>query len=107
MNAYLDDDDVIIMVIGKKISEILVRHLPELRKYVDKETGCIMVQILKALYGLIQSASLWFNVLTSFLSSVGFRSNSYDNCVMRKKTKYGTMILILYVDDILVLSDDE
>ena len=53
MNTYLDDDDVIIMVIGKKISEILVRHLPELRKYVDEETGCILVQILKALYELI------------------------------------------------------
>ena len=65
------------------------------------------MQILKALYELIQSAALWFNVLTSFLSSAGFKSNSYDNCVMRKKTKYGTMILILYVDDILVLSDDE
>ena len=66
-----------------------------------------MAQILKALYGLIQSAVLWFNVLISFLSSIGFRSNLYDNCVMRRKTEYGTMLLILYVDDILVLSDDE
>ena len=65
------------------------------------------MQILKALYESIQSAALWFNVLTSFISSVGFKSNSYDNCVMRKKTEYGTMILILYVDDILVLSDDK
>ena len=107
LNAYLDEDDVIIMVIGKQISEILVRKLPELRQYLDEETGCIMVQILKAMYGLIQSASLWYNVLSTFLHSLGFKSNSYDNCVMKKETRNGTIIIILYVDDILVLSDSE
>jgi hypothetical protein len=107
LNAYLDEDDVIIMVIGKQISEILVRKLPELQQYLDEETGCIMVQISKAIYGLIQSASLWCNVLSTFLHTLGFKSNSYNTCVMKTETRNGTIIIILYVDDILVLSDSE
>ena len=79
--------------------------IPKLKNMLMKKKDVLWWKF--SLYGLIQSTALQFNVRTSFLSNIGFKSNTYDHCVMRINIKYGTMILILYVDDILVFSDDE
>ena len=99
------DDDVIIMVLSKQLTRILVKLKPHLKEYVDPLTGTMLVQILKALYGLVQSADLWFKALSSFLMSLGFKQNPLDECVMMLHTEFETLINILYVDDILMLAD--
>ena len=64
-----------------------------------------MVQILKALYGLVQSAALWFTALSIFLNNLGFVAHPLDDCVLMLQTKVGVLYIILYVDDILLLAD--
>ena len=108
-NAYLYKnvgDDVIIMIISKYLTEILVKNMPELKEYVDQKSGTMWVQILKAMYGLVQSAALWFEVLSKFLKSVGFVPNPEDECVLVKNDNGKSVVIVLYVDDILVLVDD-
>ena len=105
LNAFMVDGDVIIMVLSKQLTSILVRLKPHLKEYVDPLTGTMVVQILKALYGLVQSAALWFDALSSFLTSLRFKQNSLDECVMMLHTEFGMLIIILYVDDILMLAD--
>jgi Reverse transcriptase (RNA-dependent DNA polymerase). len=101
----LDAGDEIFMGISKEITDILIEALPELVEY-RTEDGKIIVRILKALYGLVQSAALWYKTLTTFLKSLGFVPNDIDPCVMNKTTNSGVMTIILYVDDILVLAEN-
>jgi histone deacetylase 1/2 len=106
LNALLDVGDEIFMEISKEIADILVEALPELEEY-RTDDGKLIVRILKALYGLVQSAALWYKTLTTFLKSLGFVPNEIDPCVMNKTTDSGTMTIVLYVDDILVMSASE
>jgi hypothetical protein len=62
------------------------------------------VKVDRAMYGLIQSAKLWYKELTRHLTSQGFRKCSSDDCVLVKKMSNGEYIIVLlYMDDILVL----
>ena len=99
------DGDVIVMILSKQLTRILVNLKPHLKEYVDPLTGTMLVQILKALYELVQSAALWFGALSSFLIGLGFEQNPLDECVMMLHTEFGVLIIILYVDDILMLAD--
>jgi histone deacetylase 1/2 len=104
LNASLDAGDEIYMEISKEITAILIEALPELEEY-RTEDGKLIVRILKALYGLVQSAALWYTTLTTFLKSLGFVANDIDPCVMNKTMDSSMMTIVLYVDDILVMSE--
>jgi hypothetical protein len=88
LNALLEAGDEIFMEINKEITDILIKALPELKEYCT-EDGKLIVKILKALYGLEQSAALWYKTLTMFLKSLGFVPNEIDPCVMNKTTNNG------------------
>ena len=105
LNAFLVDGDIIFMILSKQLTTILVKLHPELKRYVDPFTGTMLVQILKALYGLVQSAALWYDALSTFLKNLGFVANPLDECVLMHTTDAGVLIIILYVDDILLLAD--
>ena len=59
------------------------------------------MQILKALYGLVQSAALWFALIYGYLCELGFKSNRVSKCVLNLSKDGRILTLILYVDDIL------
>ena len=65
---------------------------------VLEDSTCIM-KIERALYGLIESAKLWYEEFTRFLKSLGFLSNPYGPCVLDLDYKDETDTLVLYVDD--------
>lgn len=64
----------------------------------------LLAKILKAIYGLIQSAALWYDVLTTVFKRLDFVSNNIDNCVLNIKCDGRDITIILYMDDILILS---
>jgi Reverse transcriptase (RNA-dependent DNA polymerase). len=108
LNAFIEHGDEIFMMLGPQITKILLKHFPMLKEYVEKGDDRLIVRILKAMYGLVQSAALWYDVLTKFLMKLGFKKNGKDNCVMHKRTKDGKLfIIVLYVDDILMLCEDD
>ena len=107
--AYLNTDinrDDIFMILDKDVTVITVNHMPELKPFV-RRNGTMIVRLRKALYGLIQSAKLWYENLTAFLKSQGFKENEIDNCVMNKVMNGRQVTILIYVDDILVLATDE
>jgi hypothetical protein len=106
LNAFIEDGDQIYMELSRELTLILVELFPELSRYVDK-SGRLLVKILKALYGLVQSAALWYKVLTGFLQSLGFIPNSLDNCVMNMRSNGRDITVVLYVDDLLILSTSQ
>jgi hypothetical protein len=72
-----------------------------------REDGKLIVKGDKAMYGLIQSAKLWYKELTRFLQENGFKKCPSDQCVLVKRVEgKEPIVVILYVDDILIMSKD-
>ena len=68
--------------------------------YVSKmEKKVLYVQILRALYGMIESALLWYTLYTEVLHKEGFEINPYDRCVTNKVINGKQCTIGWYVDD--------
>ena len=63
-------------------------------------------KLKKALYGLKQVPRAWFEKFSIVISSLGFVSSSHDSALFIKCTDAGHIILSLYVDDMIITSDD-
>ena len=104
LNAKIDAE--VFMWLGREVSSILIQIIPEYKDYTD-ERGRILVQVEKALYGLIQSAKLWYEHLTGVLRKNGFESNSIDPCVMNKTVNGIQITVVIYVDDLMITSKSQ
>ena len=77
--AYLhaDIEEDIYILINKEVTDILIKmddsYLPFIR-----DDGTIVVKLLKALYGCVESARLWYEHLKAQLTSIGFVANKMD-----------------------------
>lgn len=64
------------------------------------------MQSEKSLYGLKQAPRQWNITLTNFLLSLALQKVPYDHCLFVKFTVVGTVILVVYVEDIMITGDD-
>ena len=62
---------------------------------------------MKFLYGLKQALKQWHEKFDNVMMSQGFKINQCDKCVYVKDTKHGYVIICLYVDDMLIVSNDD
>jgi hypothetical protein len=68
-------------------------------EYITRD-GAMICVVSKALYGLIESAWLWYKICTTTLSSAGFNIIDADKGVVFKKTWTGqTLFASVHVDD--------
>ena len=51
---------------------------------MEKEKKTLYMQLLKALYGCIKPALLWYALFLGTLVEVGFKCNPFDNCLANK-----------------------
>ena len=102
LNASINEGENIMMWIISEITGMLMEEFPELGKFVDDQ-GRSIVRIIKTLYGLVQSAALWFALLYGYLVELGFESNWVSKCVMNLDKDDVKLTIVLYVDNILVL----
>ena len=102
-SAYLhaDMDDFVVIKIQGQIVDILCAKNPSYEGFVVMEDGkrMLYMQLLKALYGCIKSALLWYNLFTDMLKEMGFELNPYDNCVANKIINGKQYTIIWWVDD--------
>ena len=49
-----------------------------------KKIKCLYVKVLRALYGCLESAFLWYELYSNTLKELGFVINPYDRCVANK-----------------------
>jgi hypothetical protein len=110
VGAYLNakiKSRIILMSIDKVLAQFLIEIHPEIYQDYLQPDGTLVVQLLRALYGCVESAKLWFDHLTSTLKDYGFEANPLDPCVMNKEGKHGKqMTVCIYVDDLLITSED-
>jgi hypothetical protein len=102
--ADMTDSEEVYMLLDQQLSEMCSEWVPGVREFVRGD-GKLAVKVSKAMYGLIQSAKLWYKELSGYLSSKGFKACKSDESIMVKRMESGSyLVVILYVDDILVLS---
>ncbi len=69
--------------------------------------GRLYCKLLEALYGCVQASKLWFEKLTKVLREEGYQHSPTDPCVMRRVVGDIVYLLFIYVDDILLLAEQQ
>ena len=64
-----------------------------------KQIKCLYVRVLRALYGCLESAFLWYELYLNTLKKLGFKINPYDRCVANKMINGSQCTIVFYVDD--------
>ena len=65
-----------------------------------------MCKLKKSIYGLKQTSRQWSLKFDEVITSLGFVENKVDHCVYLKNSGSKLIFLVLYVDDILLASND-
>ena len=74
----------------------------DITEYIEPD-GSLIVQVLKALYGLKESALLWYEHLVSTLSTIGYSVSKHDRGVLFKRLEDSGeySFICIHVDDLL------
>ena len=72
----------------------------DVSEFLEKD-GSLIVKIKKALYGLVESARLWYDHLCATLLSIGYKVSQFDRGLFHKDTDTGKSLICLHVDDVL------
>ena len=96
--------DVKTAFLNGEISEIIYMEQPE--NFVTGDPKSMVFKLKKPLYGLKQTSRMWYHKFHTIISSFGFVMNPIDECTYHKFSGSKYIFLVLYVDDILVATDD-
>ena len=66
----------------------------------------LYLKVLRAIYGCIKSALLWYDLFSSTLIKMGFTINPYDRCIANKIINGTQCTIVWYVDDAKVSHQD-
>ena len=95
-------DETVHMHLEGTLAELLTKCDPKLyRQYVVTENNkpVLYVELVKALYGTLRAALIFWRKLTSKLVEWGFTINLYDWCVANKQINGQQCTLVWHVDD--------
>ena len=108
LNANMPKDDpskLVFMAIAPLIAGILTDIDPGFKKFMHTD-GSTIVELDQALYGCIESALLWYKELSTFLGSIGFCPNPYEECILNKEQSGTQTTIAVYVDDLLIAANN-
>ena len=79
--------------------------------YIDNDKPNQVCKLKKSIYGLKQAARCWNSAIDSHLKSNGYKNSGADPCVYIKSVRQSNgkidfVILAIWVDDILMFSDN-
>ena len=72
----------------------------------EGKTKVLSIKVLRAIYGCLDSAMLWYNLYVTTLKGMGFELNPYDLCVANKITNGKQCTIVWYVDGNKISHDD-
>ena len=107
-NTFIQTDnkgEKVVMKVSGGLARILTSIAPNLYKHylmLEKGTPTLYLVVLKAIYGLLQSALLFYRKLRGDVEMKGFKINPYDPCVANKMIKGYQMTLTWHVDDVKI-----
>ena len=86
---------------GDLSEEVYMQPPPDLS--VESNKIC---RLRRALYGLKQAPQAWFAKFISTIFRLGYTTSPYDSALFLHRTNKGTILLLLYVDDMIITGDD-
>jgi hypothetical protein len=109
---HADLDEEVVMLLRGQLADLMVQVDPELYgPYVRKTAkgeSILYVKMLKAMYGLLRSALLFYLKLVKDLIDYGFELNPYDPCIANKIVNGKQMTVVAWhVDDLQVSHMEE
>jgi hypothetical protein len=66
----------------------------------------LVCKLKRSIYGLKQASRQWYLKFDDVVTSLGFEENKVDQCIYLKVSGSKYIFLVLYVDDILLASND-
>ncbi|KZV18416.1 hypothetical protein F511_19192 [Dorcoceras hygrometricum] len=96
--------DVKTAVLNGDIDETIYMRQPE--GFVSGDPDNMVCKLKKSIYGLKQASRQWYFKFHQVIISFGFEMNMVDDCVYHKFSGSKHIFLVLYVDDILLASND-
>ena len=105
LNATLADPEY--MRISKELVALLNDTDSAFPETEIQEDGTVVVQLRKALYGLKQAGRAWYDLLTKELESHGYQRSDIDRCLFTKIVGDSITHIAVYVDDLLIVGNDE
>jgi Reverse transcriptase (RNA-dependent DNA polymerase)/Zinc knuckle len=99
-----DMDDEVFMRLDGVMLELLLEIDSSYAEFVTTERGksVLYVQLVKALYGTLKAALLFWRKLTATLEGWGFATNDYDPCVANKMIDGKQCTIAWHVDDLKI-----
>ena len=96
-------EDRVVMKITGMLVDMLIEIDPE--KYasavvLENKKKVLYVQVLKAIYGMLEAALLWYKKFRKDLEKIGFKFNPYDPCVANRMIKGSQQTVLFHVDDL-------
>jgi hypothetical protein len=103
VGAYLlaDMDEFVLLKLSGASVDIMCQVNKKYKEFVTIEKGkkVLYLQLLKALYGCVRSALLWYELFAGTLKEMGFELNPYNPCVANKMIEGSQCTIAWYVDD--------
>jgi hypothetical protein len=104
MQVNLDDETIHVRLTGKMVELLLEIDHELYESYLVHERGEMVmhVELLKALYGTMHAARLFWEWLSKQLVDWGFTPNPYDSCVVNKIVDGKQLTVAWHVDDLKI-----
>jgi hypothetical protein len=93
---------VVIKITGVLV-DMLVDINPELYRpavVLENQKKVLYVEVLKAIYSMLEAALLWYKTFRKDLEDIGFIFNPYDPCVANKKVQGSQQTILFHVDNL-------
>ena len=75
--------------------------------FSSSEGEHLVCKLKKSIYGLKQASRQWYLKFHEVIASFGFEENIMDQCIYQKVSGSKICFLVLYVDDILLATNDK
>ena len=86
---------------GDLSEEVYMQPPPGLS--VDSNKVC---HLQRALYGFKQAPQAWLAKFSFTIFRLGYTASQYDSALFLRHTDKGTILLLLYMDDMIITGDD-
>jgi hypothetical protein len=103
VKASMEGEEEVLVHLDQLTSALLIKIDPSFEQFLNDKYE-MTVKLKKALYGCLQSAKLWFELLVKELMVFGYKQNFVDPCVLNRVVDGKQSTILLHVDDIMVLS---
>lgn len=102
LNLRISQMDAVTAYLNGTLDEELYMEQPD--GYEIEPGKCC--RLIKSIYGLKQAGRVWNETLDKVLKNYGLERSKMDQCIYFSNNEKRILILAIYVDDILIFSND-